>query len=111
MAVARPIPELAPVTTATSGMVGTVGGGTRYGRPMRTAITEMFGIDVPILAFTHCRDVVTAVCKAGGMGVLGAASHTPDQLEIDLKWIEEEIGDRPYGVDVIVPAKYIGSDE
>lgn len=78
---------------------------------MKTAITEMFGIDVPILAFTHCRDVVAAVCKAGGMGVLGAAAHTPEQLEIDLKWIEAEIGDRAYGVDVIVPAKYAGSDE
>ena len=78
---------------------------------MKTAITDMFGIDVPILAFTHCRDVVAAVTKAGGMGVLGAAAHSPEQLEIDLRWIEDEIGDRPYGVDVIVPAKYAGSDE
>lgn len=78
---------------------------------MKTAITDMFGIDVPILAFTHCRDVVAAVCKAGGMGVLGAAAHTPEQLEIDLAWIEDEIGGRAYGVDVIVPAKYAGSDE
>ena len=43
---------------------------------MRTAVTDMFGIDVPILAFSHCRDVVAAVTKAGGMGVLGAAAHT-----------------------------------
>lgn len=78
---------------------------------MRTAITEMFGIDVPILAFSHCRDVVAAVTKAGGMGVLGAAAHPPEQLEIDLDWIEAEIGDRPYGVDLIVPARYEGSDE
>jgi NAD(P)H-dependent flavin oxidoreductase YrpB (nitropropane dioxygenase family) len=78
---------------------------------MKTAITELFGIDVPILAFTHCRDVVVAVSKAGGMGVLGAAGHSDQQLEIDLDWIEAEIGDRPYGVDLIVPAKYAGSDE
>ncbi len=78
---------------------------------MRTPITERFGIDVPILAFTHCRDVVVAVTKAGGMGVLGAAGHSDRQLEIDLDWIEAEIGDRPYGVDLIVPAKYAGSDE
>ena len=45
------------------------------------------------------------------MGVLGAVAHTPEQLEIDLDWIEAEIGDRPYGVDLIVPAKYAGSDE
>jgi NAD(P)H-dependent flavin oxidoreductase YrpB (nitropropane dioxygenase family) len=78
---------------------------------MKTAITDLFGIDVPILAFTHCRDVVVAVTKAGGMGVLGAAGHSDRQLEIDLDWIEAEIGDRPYGVDLIVPAKYAGSDE
>lgn len=78
---------------------------------MRTAITELLGIDVPILAFTHCRDVVAAVSRAGGMGVLGAAAHSPRQLEIDLAWIEEQVGDRPYGIDLIVPASYTGSDE
>jgi NAD(P)H-dependent flavin oxidoreductase YrpB (nitropropane dioxygenase family) len=78
---------------------------------MRTAVTEMFGIDLPILAFSHCRDVVAAVTKAGGMGVLGSVAHTPEQLEVDLAWIEAEVGDRPYGVDLIVPAKYAGSDE
>jgi NAD(P)H-dependent flavin oxidoreductase YrpB (nitropropane dioxygenase family) len=77
---------------------------------MRTAITDMFGIDIPILAFSHCRDVVAAVSKAGGMGVLGAVAHTPRSLEVDLEWIEAEVGDRPYGVDLIVPAKYEGSD-
>ncbi len=65
----------------------------------------MFGIEFPILAFSHCRDVVAAVSKAGGLGVLGVVAHSPDQLEIDLTWIEEEIGDLPYGVDIIIPAK------
>ncbi len=69
---------------------------------MKTPITEMFGIDVPILAFSHCRDVIAAVSKAGGMGVLGAVAHSPKQLEIDLAWIEEEVGDKPFGVDLIV---------
>jgi NAD(P)H-dependent flavin oxidoreductase YrpB (nitropropane dioxygenase family) len=78
---------------------------------MKTAITDLLGIDVPILAFTHCRDVVAAVTKAGGMGVLGAVAHSPAQLEIDLDWIEAEVGDRPYGIDLIVPAKYAGSDD
>ncbi|MDQ1459816.1 MAG: hypothetical protein QOI08_1300, partial [Actinomycetota bacterium] len=78
---------------------------------MKTVITEMFGIDVPILAFSHCRDVVAAVTKAGGMGVLGAVAHSPEHLEIDLEWIESEVGGRPFGIDLIVPAKYAGSDE
>jgi NAD(P)H-dependent flavin oxidoreductase YrpB (nitropropane dioxygenase family) len=77
---------------------------------MRTPVTEMFGIDVPILAFSHCRDVVAAVTRAGGMGVLGAVAHSPTQLEIDLDWIEAEVGDRPYGVDLIVPMSYAGSE-
>jgi NAD(P)H-dependent flavin oxidoreductase YrpB (nitropropane dioxygenase family) len=78
---------------------------------MKTAITEMFGIDVPIPSLTHCRDAGAAMTKAGGMGVLGAVAHSPEQLEIDLAWIENEVGGRPYGIDVIVPAKYAGSDE
>lgn len=77
---------------------------------MKTRVTEMFGIDLPILAFSHCRDVVAAVSRAGGLGVLGAVGHSDSQLEIDLEWIEDQIGDRPYGVDLIAPAKYTGSD-
>ena len=78
---------------------------------MKTAATEMLGIEFPIFAFSHCRDVVAAVSKAGGLGVLGAVAHSPEQLEIDLNWIEDEIGDRPYGVDLIVPAKYAGDED
>ena len=78
---------------------------------MKTKICEMLGIEFPILAFTHCRDVVAAVTRAGGYGVLGAAGHSPEELDIDLAWIAEEVGDRPFGVDIIVPAKYEGSDE
>lgn len=78
---------------------------------MRNDVTEMFGIDVPIFAFSHCRDVVAAVTKAGGLGVLGAVAHSPEGLETDLAWIEAEVGDKPYGVDLIVPAKYEGSDQ
>ncbi len=78
---------------------------------MKTAITEMFGVDLPIFAFSHCRDVVAEVSKAGGVGVLGAVAHSPEALDIDLAWIGEQVGDRPFGVDLIVPARYAGSDE
>ena len=77
---------------------------------MRTDATVLLGIEFPIFAFSHCRDVVAAVTNAGGLGVLGAVAHTPEQLEIDLDWIEEEVGDKPYGVDLIIPAKYAGDD-
>jgi NAD(P)H-dependent flavin oxidoreductase YrpB (nitropropane dioxygenase family) len=63
----------------------------------------MFNIDAPIFAFSHCRDVVVEVSKAGGLGVLGATRFTPRELEIELSWIDEHIGGRPYGVDVLIP--------
>lgn len=78
---------------------------------MKTRVTELLGIEFPILAFSHCRDVVAAVSKAGGMGVLGAVAHSPQRLEIDLDWIESEIADRPYGVDLIIPARYAGDGD
>ncbi|MEU5877423.1 nitronate monooxygenase family protein [Spirillospora sp. NPDC047279] len=77
---------------------------------MRTRVTELFGIEYPIFAFSHCRDVVAAVSRAGGMGVLGALYFTPEELELELKWIDENVGGKPYGVDVVMPAKYEGAD-
>ena len=72
---------------------------------------DMLGIEFPILAFSHCRDVVAAVTNAGGFGVLGAVAHTPQQLEIDLQWIEDEVKGKPYGLDLLLPQKYAGADE
>lgn len=78
---------------------------------MKTEVADLLGVEYPILAFSHCRDVVAAVTNAGGFGVLGAVAHTPEQLEVDLKWIEEEVDGRPYGVDLLLPQKYEGADE
>lgn len=75
---------------------------------MRTPICEQLGIEFPIFAFSHCRDVVAAVSRAGGFGVLGALAYSPDELEMELHWIDEHVGDRPYGVDIVMPAKYMG---
>jgi NAD(P)H-dependent flavin oxidoreductase YrpB (nitropropane dioxygenase family) len=72
---------------------------------MKTRITEMFGIELPIFAFSHCRDVVVAVSKAGGMGVLGVSGHSPEQIERELAWIDAHIDGKPYGVDVLMPQK------
>ena len=71
---------------------------------MNSPICDLLGIEFPLVAFTHCRDVVVEVSKAGGFGVLGASATTPDQLELELKWIDEHIDGKPYGVDLIVPA-------
>ena len=77
---------------------------------MRTPICDELGIEFPIFAFTHCRDVVVAVSRAGGFGVLGAVGFSPEQLEVELNWIDEHIGDHSYGVDIVIPNKYEGMD-
>ena len=78
---------------------------------MRTPICDRLGIEFPIFAFSHCRDVVAAVSKAGGYGVLGALAFSPDQLEIELNWIDEHVDGKPYGVDFAMPEKYVGKGE
>ena len=78
---------------------------------VKPAICEQFGIDFPLFAFSHCRDVVAAVTNAGGFGVLGATAYTPAQLDQELAWIDDHVGGKPYGVDLIVPAKFEGKGE
>ena len=70
---------------------------------MNSKVCEMLGIEFPLFAFSHCRDVVAEVSKAGGFGVLGGAGHTPESLDIELNWIDEQVNGAPYGVDIIVP--------
>jgi NAD(P)H-dependent flavin oxidoreductase YrpB (nitropropane dioxygenase family) len=78
---------------------------------MKTPICDMLGIDLPLLAFSHCRDVVAAVTNAGGFGVLGASTHTPEQLEHELAWIDDHVDGRPYGADILVPEKFAGKGQ
>ena len=78
---------------------------------MKSPICDMLGIDFPLVAFTHCRDVVVEVSKAGGMGVLGAAGYNAQTLEIELNWIDEHIDGKPYGVDLIAPTSMATTDE
>ena len=73
---------------------------------MKTKATELLGIEVPIFAFSHCRDVVIEVSRAGGCGVLGVAYHNATQLREELNWIESHIEGKPYGIDILLPGKY-----
>lgn len=77
----------------------------------KTALCERLGIEFPVFAFTHCRDVVAAVSNAGGFGVLGAAYFTPEQLKRELDWIDAQVGGKSYGVDIILPQGQHGLDE
>ena len=72
--------------------------------PLHTQLCEKLGIEYPIVAFTHCKDVAVAVINAGGFAVLGEAMHTPDHIAADIQWIRERIGGKPFGIDLVLPA-------
>ncbi|MGB8389727.1 nitronate monooxygenase [Mycobacterium sp.] len=78
---------------------------------MHTRVAEMLGVEFPICAFSHCRDVVAAVTNAGGFGVLGAVAHSPKHLQSELTWIDEQTNGKPYGVDLLLPPKYVGAEQ
>jgi NAD(P)H-dependent flavin oxidoreductase YrpB (nitropropane dioxygenase family) len=78
---------------------------------MHTKLARELGLEFPIFAFTHCRDVAAAVSKAGGLGVLGVAAHSAKALAAELEWIENEIDGKPYGVDLLLPTNFVGSDK
>jgi NAD(P)H-dependent flavin oxidoreductase YrpB (nitropropane dioxygenase family) len=63
----------------------------------------MLGIEFPLFAFSHCRDVVAAVSRAGGFGVLGATGLSPEGVHQELKWIDDHVDGKPYGLDVLIP--------
>lgn len=78
---------------------------------MKSPLCQMLGIDFPLVAFSHCRDVVAAVSKAGGFGVLGATAFGPHQLERELKWLDEHCSGTGYGVDVMIPENIATKNE
>ncbi len=77
---------------------------------MGSDLCRRLGVDFPIFGFSHCRNVVATLSKAGGMGVLGTTRLSPEQLEIELSRLDEEIGGKPYGVDLVFPAELESED-
>ena len=73
---------------------------------MKTWLTEAVGCEYPLVAFSHCRDVVAAVTNAGGFGMFGASAYDADELDIELKWLDEHTGGRCYGIDVLIPLRF-----
>ena len=74
--------------------------------PLRTRLCEEYGCEVPIVSFGHTRDVAAAVTNAGGIGVLGGGGG-PDELRANIKWIRERVGDKPFGIDLLLPASFV----
>ncbi|MET0885999.1 MAG: nitronate monooxygenase family protein [Mycetocola sp.] len=78
---------------------------------MKTAICQLLDVEIPLLAFSHCRVVVAAVTNAGGFGVLGVFGFSLEQLEEELSWIDEQVGGKPYGADIVGPQSFVGKGE
>ena len=78
---------------------------------MKSPVCDLLGVEFPLFAFSHCRDVVAAVSRAGGFGVLGATTHTPETIEQELKWIDDHVDGMPYGLDVLIPENTSTSGE
>jgi NAD(P)H-dependent flavin oxidoreductase YrpB (nitropropane dioxygenase family) len=70
---------------------------------LHTKLCDMLGIEYPIMAFNHCRDVVAAVCNAGGSGVMGALALSPEQITKETNWLKEHTNTRPWGIDLVFP--------
>jgi len=73
---------------------------------MRTALCDQLGIEHPIVGFTPSEQVAAAISRAGGLGVLGCVRFN-DAADMDkvLDWMDANTGGRPYGIDVVMPAK------
>jgi NAD(P)H-dependent flavin oxidoreductase YrpB (nitropropane dioxygenase family) len=79
--------------------------------PLHTKLCDMLGIEFPIMAFTHCKDVVAAVVNAGAFAVLGEAMHPPEHIADDIRWIRSRVGDKPFGIDLVLPASAPPADD
>ncbi|NBE55452.1 NAD(P)H-dependent flavin oxidoreductase [Streptomyces boluensis] len=75
---------------------------------MQTELSKKLGVEHAIFGFTPFPAVAAAISRAGGFGVLGAVRYTaPDDLKRDLDWVHEHTDDKPYGLDVVMPAKKV----
>ena len=73
---------------------------------MRTPLCDQFGITHPIFGFTPSEHVAAAISRAGGLGVLGCVRfNDADELDAVLNWMDENTDGKPYGVDIVMPAK------
>ncbi len=74
--------------------------------PLRTRLCEEYGCEYPIVAFCHTKEVVAAVTNAGGIGVLGTTQLKKDEFRRDVRWIRDRVGDKPFGIDTLLPATF-----
>jgi NAD(P)H-dependent flavin oxidoreductase YrpB (nitropropane dioxygenase family) len=71
--------------------------------PLHTRLCDLLGIELPIICFTHCRDVAVAAINAGGFAVLGEAMHTAEKIQDDIRFIRDRVSGRQFGIDLVLP--------
>jgi NAD(P)H-dependent flavin oxidoreductase YrpB (nitropropane dioxygenase family) len=71
---------------------------------LKTRITEQYGIKVPFInagmAFIATAPLAQAVCRAGGMGMLGIAAMPPDTLQAAIRDLKA-VSPACFGVDIV----------
>jgi NAD(P)H-dependent flavin oxidoreductase YrpB (nitropropane dioxygenase family) len=73
---------------------------------MRTMLCDLLGVEYPIVGFTPSEQVAAAISRAGGLGVLGCVRfNDPADLDAALTWMDSNTDGRPYGIDVVMPAR------
>lgn len=77
------------------------------GDPLHTRLCDEYGCELPIVAFAHTKDVIAAVVNAGGIGIYGGTGQKPEELRSAIRWIKERAGNRPFGVDLLIPASFV----
>lgn len=75
-----------------------------------TKLCAELGMTFPLFAFTRSPEVVVAVSRAGGMGVQAAIGFSVEELKRCLDYIQANVGDRPFGVDVVMPSGFVQPD-
>jgi len=90
-------------------------------RTLRTPLCDMLGIEYPILSAGMGPsligektgapvELVVAVSEAGGLGVLGGAGYTVEGLRDAIREIRKQT-DRPFGVDILLPAAQVAAGD
>lgn len=72
-------------------------------RPIRNRVTEMLGVDFPIvqapMGWIARSPLASAVSNAGGMGIIETSSGELDAIRLEIKKMRE-LTDKPFGVNI-----------
>jgi NAD(P)H-dependent flavin oxidoreductase YrpB (nitropropane dioxygenase family) len=70
---------------------------------LHNSICEEYGIKYPVFGFAHSINATIAITNAGGLGVFGGTRSTPEEIEEAMATIRAAVGDKPFGIDLVMP--------